>query len=401
MSDKMLQNQPVDPEICYRIGELLWQTDAWREALTTLIREIRPYFIFDNMVVYLIDPMTLNLDVAYAKATGRGKSAEADVAWGEILANRVIESRQTVMQNPDEIDQENRLRRPYTLGVPLQTPKEIFGAMIFIRFGGPQFTSGHVSFADYLSRELSLQMLREKIKRERDHLEFQYRIFQVQEDFISTVSHELRTPLGFIKGYTTTLLRTDAHWDTNTQQEFLSIIDQETDRLQDLLANLLDSAKLQSGQIMMNFQTVRLDALMNDLATRTKLHNPDVQVNIHVKHPTKNIQADPKRLIQIFENLIGNAIKYAPESPIHITIDETDTGVCIEVRDEGPGIPEKYANHIFDRFFRIPDHRPDVHGSGLGLFICKQIVQAHSGEIRVSSIVGQGTTFNIQLPDRP
>jgi len=401
MRETMGQNQPVDPEICYRIGTVIWQEESWQKAIGTLIKEIRPYFIFDHIVVYLIDPMTLNLEAAFAKATGRGKTAEADAAWGEILANQVVESREKILLAPDERDQENRLRRPYTLGVPLTTVREIFGAIIFIRFGGPQFTPEHVAFAEYLSRELSLQMLREKIKRERDHLEFQYRIFQVQEDFISTVSHELRTPLGFIKGYTTTLLRTDTHWDSVVQQEFLTIIDQETDRLQDLLANLLDSAKLQSGQIMMNFQVVRLDALMNDLITRTKLHHPDVQMDVRVKSPIKTIQADPKRLIQIFENLIGNAIKYAPGSPIHLSINGTETGVRIRVRDEGPGIPEKFADRIFERFFRIPDLRPDIHGSGLGLFICKQIVQAHSGEIRMTSKVGEGTTFEIVLPDRP
>ncbi len=401
MKQKGAQSPPVNPELCYRIGAVLWQEDSWRRAVDALIREIRPFFIFDNLVVYLIDPMSMNLDVAYAKATGRGKSAEADVAWVEILANKVVENRQFILQEPDEVDQENRLRRPYTLGVPLSTPREIFGAIIYIRFGGPPFTREQLAFAEFFSQQLSLQMLREKVKRERDHLEFQYRIFQVQEDFISTVSHELRTPLGFIKGYTTTLLRTDTQWDTATQQEFLSIIDNETDRLQDLIANLLDSAKLQSGQIMMNFQTVRLDALFNDLTTRSKLHHPDVKIQLSINHPIKSIQADPKRLMQVFENLISNAIKYAPDSPIYITIVETDTGVKIDFRDEGPGIPEKFHDRIFDRFFRIPNERPNVHGSGLGLFICKQIIQAHSGDIRASSEAGNGTTFTIFLPDRP
>lgn len=391
--------QPLTPEIFFQISQIFWEKKTWRESIDRLVQMIRPYFIFDNLVVYLSDPMTLNLDVAYAKATGRGKSAEADVAWGEIIASRVIESRQIVLQEPDEALLENRLHRPYTLALPLATPNDIFGALVFIRFGSPPYSSEQIKFAHHLSRMLSLQLLQEKLKRERDHLEFQYRVFQVQEDFISTVSHELRTPLGFIKGYTTTLLRTDARWDDKAKHEFLSIIDNETDRLQDLIANLLDSAKLQSGQIVMNFQQVRLESLVNDLLTRVNLHHPGMKIITDIQQPIKPIQADPRRLIQVFENLITNAEKYAPNSPVYITIKPVKNGVNVDIRDEGPGIAEKYLERIFDRFFRIPDQSTTIHGSGLGLFICRQIIQAHHGEISISSKIGEGTTFHIFLPE--
>ncbi|MEN4011131.1 MAG: ATP-binding protein [Bellilinea sp.] len=390
--------QPLNPEIFFQISQVFWEKKTWRESIDRLVQMIRPYFIFDNLVIYLSDPMTLNLDVAYAKATGRGKSAEADVAWGEIIASRVIESRQIVLQEPDEALLANRLHRPYTLAIPLSTPNEVFGALVFIRFGSPPYSSEQIKFAHHLSRLLSMQLLQDKMKRERDHLEFQYRVFQVQEDFISTVSHELRTPLGFIKGYTTTLLRTDAKWDDKSRHEFLSIIDGETDRLQELIANLLDSAKLQSGQIVMNFQQVRLESLVNDLLTRINLHHPGLMIITDIQQPLKPIQADPRRLIQVFENLITNAEKYASGSPVYITMKAVKDGVKVEIRDEGPGIAEKYLDRIFDRFFRIPDQRTNIHGSGLGLFICRQIIQAHHGEISISSKIGEGTVFRIFLP---
>ena len=151
----------------------------------------------------------------------------------------------------------------------------------------------------------------------------------------------------------------------------------------------------------MNFQVVRLDALINDLLTRAHLHNPDVLLQADVHQPIKTIQGDPRRITQVLDNLISNAVKYAPGSPIYITIEETPQGVMICVRDEGPGISDKYLDHVFNRFFRVPDQRPNVHGSGLGLFICKQIVQAHSGDIEIELAVGQGTTFKIFLPDQP
>lgn len=392
---------PFTLETIYEVNQILWQEKPWRSVMDDLVKFIRPYFIFDNLVLYLIDAVSMNLEVAFARATGRGKSAEADVAWGEILGNRLVESRQMILQQPQLSPEIDRLRQPYTLGLPLHTDHQILGAIIFIRFGGPTFPEEQVAFAKYLARQISLVIARDNLKKENERLEFQYRVFQVQEDFIATLSHELRSPLGFIKGYTTTLLREDARWDEHSQREFLTIIDQETDRLQDLIANMLDSAKLQSGQIFMNFQTVRLDALMNDVLVRARAHYPKMVINTNIPSPIKTIRADPRRIAQIFENLIGNAAKYAPDSPLEINVSEVDKGVKIEVRDQGPGIPEKFHAKIFDRFFRIPDYKPATHGSGLGLFICKQIVQAHSGQIGITSSVGNGTTFHVFLPETP
>lgn len=400
MTNKENPMKDLDADIFFQIVHTFWEMKSWRESANQIVKMIRPYFIFDNLVIYLLDPMNLTLEAAFAKATGRGKSAEADVAWGEMIATRVIESGQIVLQEPEEANPLNRLKQPYTLALPLATPSQVYGALVFIRFGSPPYSAEQIKFAHLIARLLSRQIQYEYLKRDRDHLEFQYRVFQVQEDFISTVSHELRTPLGFIKGYTTTLLRTDANWDEKTQREFLSIIDSETDRLQDLIANLLDSAKLQAGQIVMNFQQVRLESLVNDLLTRLALHHPGLVIHTDIEQPLKPIQADPRRLVQVFENLLTNAEKYAPASPVYITIKSVKNGVKVDIRDEGPGIPEKYQERIFDRFFRVPDQQTNIHGSGLGLFICRQIIQAHHGEITLTSKVGEGTTFHIFLPER-
>lgn len=400
MTNKENPMKDLDADIFFQIVHTFWEMKSWRESANQIVKMIRPYFIFDNLVIYLLDPMNLTLEAAFAKATGRGKSAEADVAWGEMIATRVIESGQIVLQEPEEANPLNRLKQLYTLALPLATPSQVYGALVFIRFGSPPYSAEQIKFAHLIARLLSRQIQYEYLKRDRDHLEFQYRVFQVQEDFISTVSHELRTPLGFIKGYTTTLLRTDANWDEKTQREFLSIIDSETDRLQDLIANLLDSAKLQAGQIVMNFQQVRLESLINDLLTRLALHHPGLVIHTDIEQPLKPIQADPRRLVQVFENLLTNAEKYAPASPVYITIKSVKNGVKVDIRDEGPGIPEKYQERIFDRFFRVPDQQTNIHGSGLGLFICRQIIQAHHGEITLTSKVGEGTTFHIFLPER-
>lgn len=392
---------PIDISFLYQVNKIIGGSDDIHSAMDALVPFIRPYFIFDNVVLFLIDPMTLNLEVAYAKATGRGKSAEADVAWGEIIGSQVVESKKAILQEPGDANEPDRLRRPHTLGLPLMDQSEVLGAIIFIRFGSPQFTPDQTIFAEYLTDHLAVLVARQKLKKENVRLEFQYRTFQVQEDFISTLSHELRTPLGYIKGYSTTLLRTDANWDDKTRLEFLTIIDQETDRLEELLNNLLDSAKLQSGMIMMDFQVVRLDTLVKDVIVRARLHHSNHDIQVDMPDSIKPIHADPGRLAQVLENLVNNAIKYAPDSQVLIKISDLPDGVTIEVIDKGAGIPEKYQNKIFDRFFRIPDQVSVAHGSGLGLFICKQIVQAHGGKIDLISHVGEGSNFRIFLPAQP
>lgn len=391
---------PIDIDFLYRVNKIIGESENLHSAMDALVPVIRPYFIFDNVVVFLVDQRTLNLEVVYAKATGRGRSAEADVAWGEIIGSQVVESKQIILQEPAESIEVDRLRRPFTLGLPLRDHSEVMGAIIFIRFGSPHYTPEQIAFGEYLADHLASLVARENLKKENARLEFQYRTFQVQEDFISTLSHELRTPLGFIKGYSTTLLRTDANWDDTSRQEFLTIIDQETDRLQELLNNLLDSAKLQSGMIMMDFQLVRLDALVKDVLVRAHLHHANHEINVEMPDPIRPIQADPGRLSQVLENLVTNAVKYAPNSPILIRISELPDGITIEVIDKGAGIPEKFQNKIFDRFFRIPDQEAMAHGSGLGLFICKQIVQAHGGTIQLISKIGEGSNFRIFLPSQ-
>jgi signal transduction histidine kinase len=109
------------------------------------------------------------------------------------------------------------------------------------------------------------------------------------------------------------------------------------------------------------------------------------------------IEGDPVRLAQVLQNLLNNAAKYAPGSEVWINIRNVENGVQIEVIDHGPGIPPQYIPFIFDRFFRNPEQEPNVHGSGLGLFICKQIIEAHQGEITVKSTPGVGSTFTVLL----
>ena len=148
----------------------------------------------------------------------------------------------------------------------------------------------------------------------------------------------------------------------------------------------------------MQFQLIYADSLINTVITRSRLHYPDLEINIETDKDVPPIIGDAGRLAQVLENLISNAVKYAPKSDIVIAVRKEKEFACISVKDHGPGIPEQYVAHLFERFYRIPNQAPNVHGSGLGLYICKQIIQAHRGVISADSVVGKGTSFDVRLP---
>ena len=388
---------PIKTDTLYSLSKICWESSNWKQALDVICSEIRPYFIFDNLAVYLYNESHSDLEIAFARATGRGKNKEADVAWGESIILEVIKDNRTKLSEPSE-EESDRLKRPHILAIPLQSKKAELGVVVIIRFGTPIFTRDHINFAEFMSSQISSMILRQERETMIDQLQEHIQTLQIQDDFISTLSHELKNPIGFIKGYTTTLLRQDTIWSTENQNEFLQIIDQETDRLKELIDNLLDSSRFQSGNTTLNVQLLRIDALLNDVISHARIHHPDLQINLDLRQELPTLQGDPRRLKQVFDNLVSNAAKYAPGKPLLFRIYKEPQGITVDVKDTGPGIPTKDLEKVFERFYRSEAHNQDTRGSGLGLFICKKIIEAHQGQINATSIPGKGTTIHVFLP---
>lgn len=388
--------EPVITSQLLRISKTIAEGEDWKVALTEITQVTRTILIFDNLVIYLMTPDG-NLDVLCAKAVGRGKQAQADIAWGELIANRVAETHQPILEVPDPAITE-RLEKAHLLGLPLLMRGEYLGSMVLIRFGGPPFPPDEIRVAEIIAQLIALLADDQKMQGKHAIIEEQVQQLHLKEDFVSTISHELRNPLGVIKGYTTTLLRADTSWELNIQQDFLNIIDRETDHLQELIENLLDSSRLQSGKMPIQLQMIRLDTVIKDVAGRILSQHPTMKLKMVIDPECKPVRGDSQRLAQVFDNLLSNAIKYAPDSEVSITINQDEQCTLITVEDHGPGIPRQYLPFVFTRFFRNPDQPPGIHGTGLGLFISKMIIEAHHGKISVLSQVGQGTTFMISLP---
>jgi len=227
------------------------------------------------------------------------------------------------------------------------------------------------------------------------------RLEEIRKDFVANVSHELRTPISSIKGYAETLL--DGKVDNeDTVKEFLSIIYQDSNRLANLIDDLLDLSKIESGKMKLEFEPLEILPIVNRCVNVLGKSAKDKSLSVKLDIPTNllKILGDHKRLSQVFLNLLDNAIKYTPEGG-SITVNATSKEkiVQVDISDTGIGISEKDLPRIFERFYRVDKARSrELGGTGLGLSIVKHIIQAHNGQVWVQSTLGQGSTFSFTIP---
>lgn len=228
-------------------------------------------------------------------------------------------------------------------------------------------------------------------------------IERMKTRFVSAVSHELRTPLTSIKGFTGTLLR-DPEMSAETRAEFLSIIDAETRRLTDLIENILDLSRIESGKIVLKPRPLNVKQAVERVLSLVApaLQRKRISHRCNLPDNLPATETDPDSLQTILDNLIGNAIKFTPDGGrITARAFAKDRGLVIEVSDTGLGIPEKDLPHIFDTFYRVERPGVEIPGTGLGLSIVQEHVRRHGGRIEAASTPGQGSTFTLWLPLKP
>jgi two-component system phosphate regulon sensor histidine kinase PhoR len=221
-----------------------------------------------------------------------------------------------------------------------------------------------------------------------------------RREFVANVSHELRTPLSLIRGYVETL-RDGAITDPGLSVKFLETIERNSNRLTNLIEDLLTISRLESGQITLQLRAIPLRAfassLLAELQTRARERNTTIVNEIPDGLAGR---ADPDRLEQVFVNLVENAIKYGrPKGRVVVRGRAVNGHVELCVADDGPGIPAEARERVFERFYRVDKARSrEAGGTGLGLAIVKHIIQSHGGKVWVESEPGQGAQFFFTLP---
>jgi PAS domain S-box-containing protein len=225
------------------------------------------------------------------------------------------------------------------------------------------------------------------------------KIDQMKSEFLSNVSHELRTPLQSISGFTKLIMNGQVP-DPTTQQEFLGIIDRETMHLGNLINSLLDMSRLESGRFQINKRLIPVrDYIVDPIKSfHTLARDKSITLREDIPEKLPELEVDGDRLRQVIMNLLNNAIKFSdPGGSVIVKVEKQKEQLLFQVSDRGIGIPEAAKPHLFERFYRAEGEMVRG-GTGLGLYISKQIIEAHGGRIWAESKLGEGSTFSFTLP---
>lgn len=281
--------------------------------------------------------------------------------------------------------------------LPLTIGSEVLGALTLTFKRAEDFDTPEKEFMLALARQCSQAIHRSEL------YDDARKAIEARDEFLSIASHELRTPLTPLKlqlqGLERHIMRgTLSDLPAEKVVKIIQTSDRQINRLSTLIDDLLDVSRITTGKLSLNKETFSVSEMINEVVIQYSQQLKTSQSNLHVTI-LEDSQGnwDKVRIEQVIINLLTNAAKYAPNKPIHITVGKTKGHVQIKVRDEGPGIAPEDQERIFKRFERV-NSKNNVGGLGLGLYISKQIVEAHKGSITVSSTLGEGSTFTVDLP---
>jgi signal transduction histidine kinase len=227
---------------------------------------------------------------------------------------------------------------------------------------------------------------------------------RVRRQLLADVSHELMTPLSAIRGYVETLGMADIPLDEQTRQRYLGIVEQETHKLEAIIGDLLDLARLEGRGDTLRIDAVAVEDLFARVADRHQptLRERDITLDIEIADGTPKIRGDAARLEQALQNVAANAIRHTPSGGrIRLSASRDGDAVCIRVRDTGPGIPSEHLPRVFDRFYKVDVSRAGTavpSGSGLGLSIVRAIIERHGGTVVAANAPEGGALFELRLP---
>ena len=374
------------------------------EVVSAFTRELRGLVPFDRMAIVLAEDGN-----ARVLATA-GDRAEEVMPPGTLLTlddnvlADVVARGQTVVR-PDlddpEYAEEPRLRE---LGIrsrvlaPLNVGARTIGLISVGRRQRDAFLEHEVELMSLLGRLVgsAVQNIR-AFEAERRTVEELHRLSALRADFVSLVSHELRGPMAAVVGAARTLQHRWRELKTEQREAFLALIGDETTRLASLVADVLDTSRIEAGTFSYRFTEVDLAALVRDAVTTVSMAQNEVPIELELT-PVATVRGDVERLRQVVGNLVDNAVKYSPEgAAVHVSVAQRDGTVSVVVADRGPGIAEEDHALIFEKFGRASRNQTKP-GTGLGLYIARAIAQAHGGTLDVRSAPGEGATFILAIP---
>jgi signal transduction histidine kinase len=304
--------------------------------------------------------------------------------------------------------------KPETLMVLLTGHGSIDSALEAMRRGASDYLSKPINLDEMLMRLRKVLEERQRFISLKDHATELERanqelkkIDEMKSEFVSVASHELRTPLAAIKNAVQLMLQEKTGGINENQKRFLSMAERNINRLTNILNNLLDLSRIESGKTNLKFEELDIRNSIEFILSSLKTQADEKSIRLQMEIPEKlpSVYGDREKVEQILTNLVGNAIKFTPEGgEISVSAKPFENEgnmdmVAISVRDSGIGIPEDQLDRIFEKFHQVEDSlRRSIVGAGLGLAIAKSLVEAHHGKIWAESEVGKGSIFTFTLP---
>ena len=305
--------------------------------------------------------------------------------------------------------------RRYLSLIPLKTGQKVGGVLCLLMVEDPRRFSNERRLGSEADRsdprstffwafvdQAASMIEHARLRRESLQVEVLQRTDALRAALISSVSHDLRTPLTSIKAAASSLLQDDVQWSDEERHSFAQAIEHEADRLNRLVENLLDMSRIEGGALKPEKEWYPIDELLHDVLGRMRPLVQGRDVKTVVPEDLPPVELDYMMIDQVMTNLIENALRYTPAgTPIEINASATTTELFLSVADRGPGIPSSDLERIFDKFYRVMDRTREtntVGGTGVGLSVCRGLIEAHGGRIWAANRRGGGAVFYFTLP---
>lgn len=282
--------------------------------------------------------------------------------------------------------------------VPIKVDDRRIGALLLVDPDG-HFDSTDDRLVSLAAAQIGIAVDRARLRQEATDAEILRRTDELRRALLNAVSHDLRTPLATIMASASSLRQNDVVWTEDERQGFAQAIEQEAERLNRLVGNLLDLSRIEAGSLRPEKSWQDLEALIDDTLDRLRSVTAHHELHVDVPKDLPPVWIDPVEIGQVIYNLVENATKYAPaDTEILLGVRRVSGTLAVVVSDRGPGIPPQSIPQLFDPFYRVMDGRPRPQGLGLGLAIVRGLVEAHGGRVWVENRPGGGAQFTFTLP---
>ena len=409
--EREARRRAIESETLSRLSTELIADVTLDTVLATVVEQVTRIFALDSAALLLPDASgALRVRLAYP--------AEAESHYLRDREHAAVAAHVFAAGIPVGVGSPHRVYRPHGPGqgsallprgrrvlyVPVRAARGSVGVMGVAAVRASDYSAGERRLLTTFANQAALAIDRARLIEEATRAAALEEADRLKSALLAAVSHDLRTPLASIKASATSLLQADVRWDAATQREFLTAIDEETDRLTGLVSNLLDLTRIQGGALKPERQWNEIGELIAAVTDRLAPLVETHPLRVEVAPDLPPVMFDYVEIGQVLANLIENAAKYSDHgTEIAVAADRDGNELRVRVTDHGFGIPPADVPHVFDTFYRVQRQGPArrIGGTGIGLAICKGFVEAHGGTITGESAVGRGSTFTFTLPLEP